>query len=695
MQNAPLPTQPARDYFPGGRPRSPKRTTEPYEKFPRPSPYMADRQPNVNSPSLMSAMNNQRRSWGVNNNPRMPQGTPYLLKQNDMTTSNVAEKQHPPKASLLQAKKEHFSEPERNDSDESDDDMYDQDYIEEQIDRIDNEIAKQERLLAAVRLKMVVPDDSPKFEKVEEKFEPRIKNFKTGHFVEDSLNEEQQKVPMEHNSNPPVSYSQLVESIYAANRQLSKQFKMKSQSRNMLMFNLSNPESEKIPSYDPKIFDTAVIDGKLRPMIVAFISSKIISRNLEQKHLWEKYKGLDDSWQVRVAKLESKMEKIPVVKKPQLMEPLSATGRSTRRSGIRSDVVRSEAEWQKALSTLGIEDKTFIFSQEKGAKDIPMISRADIQKQYTFLNNNDLVVNAERDLQEFNQNLDLKWTEYDCSVFRLKLSQLGKDFFKIAQCFDNKTTQDCVAYYYREKVNQRFKNLLRRSNMPGRGRKRKEKEEEVDPCGYSTYVLDECEEVYYEHRKKENSEEEEAHVTVPQQIPTPAKKNFVEELDVVWTDEERATAIRQFENFGRDFQSVSSIVGTKTVPQCKALFNSIRRQQKEEEKNEPKKRGRPGPKPKKKKDEEVVENDEEALKRKNKELDKKKSKKVKSEVEEETQEEGARKTISYWSVSERQDFILALGKFGRNWETISKTLETKSPIQVRNYFHNSRKKTLA
>lgn len=52
-----------------------------------------------------------------------------------------------------------------------------------------------------------------------------------------------------------------------------------------------------------------------------------------------------------------------------------------------------------------------------------------------------------------------------------------------------------------------------------------------------------------------------------------------------------------------------------------------------------------------------------------------------------------RKTISYWSVSERQLFLVAFKQHGKgNWDKISAEITTKSAIQVRNYYHNSRTK---
>jgi hypothetical protein len=709
-------------------------------------------------------MSNSKKNWNDSVSANEARGGPYLLSKGDssvdlsnskiISTSSVNPIPHPPKASLLPVKKEHFSESEGATS-ESDDDMYDQDYIEEQIDKLDNEIAKQERLLSAVRMKMesnMDSTDNMNADRTEEKYQflPRIKNMATGHFIPDLGNDPSPKKQLEHNSNPPVSYSQLIESIYAANRTTALEFQARSQRQNLMMFNLSNPENQIKPHYDPSIFDYNLkINPFVRPALVSFIGSRIVARSFEQKYLYKKYKYLEDCWSENAGNLERMISEknAPILNStpPDIVEPSLASGRSSRRTGFRSDVVRSEAEWQTALSFLGIapEEKTLPPQYEKFAKDVPMISKNDIMKEYKFINNNDLVVNAEKELNEFNGNLEMKWTDYDRTLFRAKLSQHGKDFFKIASFFDNKSTQDCVAYFYREKIHQRFKNLLRRSSISGRGRKRKEKVEvEVDPRGYKTFILDEFEELVYEEKPietLETSSDENSEVEVvltkkaKAEAMTPASSvDIMEPIDtpVEWTEDEKARATRGFELFGRDFASVASLLGTKTAAQCKNLFNSQRRQQLKEEKSttdEPKKRNKPGPKPKKKKSDilesggsveaklnvevtdgavetESIAPVEKKRKQKTLEPSEKKRKKIKKlgdemdgtagNISSEGQDpaQAIRRTGSYWSVGERQEFIRLLGSHGRNWDLISNSLESKSPIQVRNYFHNSRKK---
>ncbi|KAI9319191.1 hypothetical protein BX666DRAFT_2025513 [Dichotomocladium elegans] len=47
---------------------------------------------------------------------------------------------------------------------------------------------------------------------------------------------------------------------------------------------------------------------------------------------------------------------------------------------------------------------------------------------------------------------------------------------------------------------------------------------------------------------------------------------------------------------------------------------------------------------------------------------------------------------SYWSVSERKDFLQLLEKYGRDWDKLSSALVTKTAIQVRNFYMNNNDK---
>ncbi|KAJ3337380.1 nuclear receptor corepressor 2, partial [Kappamyces sp. JEL0680] len=420
-----------------------------------------------------------------------------------------------------------------------------------------------------------------------------------------------------------------------------------------------------------------------------------------------------------------------------------------------------EAEWEKALSFLGIlpEDnngagaavKPFSgpISKDKLAKEVPMITDPDLARKMKFQDNNSLVLDPEKELQDYNNLLDLKWSDFDRASFKTKLTTYGKDFYKIGNEMDMKSTQDCVIYYYREKMNQRFKNLIRKSQS-GRGRRKKEKGEDTRLPPFKVFTLAEDEEFvppvpYFPPADTEASVEDEGRQTpdilgpddkrraIIDAVSAPASPlgspTELDRLNATWTEEESQKALRGFELFGRDFNAVAVMVTTKTPFQCKAFFNNHRRNAKEEShasstsavpaSEGDQKKGKDSSAKKKSKtsrkraestpqvsvplklEAERVEEDEDPAggEKKRKAADavdtRKKPRKGTGEagaVGVEGTDSAPRKTISYWSISEKAEFLKVLALHGKNFEAIARSLQTKSVIQVRNYFGNYKDK---
>lgn len=634
----------------------------------------------------------------------------------------------------------------------------------------------------------------------------------------DSIMEEYRARHLEHITDAPTSTSQLIGDVYAANRKLARVFQEKSKERDMVLFNIGNldltcgddvkealKKLEPTPPVTPLLQEFKLeFNPMVRPILLSRIRQKMFQVQFERESLVEDYREYEEEWAARVEKMEAEMEKsgtgvVPGAgaglkpfpgATPHSVSNIAGTGmlsggsssasafpapaedpthsaniaaptstRSSRRGGFRSDVVGSEAEFQSALLLLGVlpEESPAIkpFSSDKLAKEVEMVTDPDIIRQMKFLDYNNIVHDPEKELQDYNNLMEIKWSEYDKAVFKSKLMQYGKDFFKIASFLDQKSTHDCITYYYREKVNLRFKNLLRRSQS-GRGRRKKDKNEaDVAPNSFKTIMLMDDEElvppafIYSDDEKSDRGDYTDDQITPsymegrkpfildPLSAPVSplGSPTLVDQQNVNWTEEEMQRALRGFELFGRDFHSVSSMIGTKTPYQCKAFFNNHRRHVKEEKELKQKEAAaaaNPGGRKKVKSGagrkrtesytagnnlgmeglEELNPGDSllsgsatiNEKKRKASEVGETNVKKSKKSDDSATAISGAaagggegaevqpRKTISYWSVSERADFMRLLPIHGKNFEAIAHDIQTKSAIQVRNYFHNSRKK---
>ncbi|KAJ3000829.1 nuclear receptor co-repressor 1 [Globomyces sp. JEL0801] len=714
------------------------------------------------SPSLMSSMENQKQRRLMSNMKGQStnvRNTFLLSKPSALSdkerNENIGESNdaYSPKPvmnskSLLQSKNENL-EPEideqSSDSEDDDDDGFNQDQIEKQIDHIDNEITKQERLLQSIQRKIAedknnLLNDGQLEVKMEDISTKETKQVLKEYILEGVVQ------PYRPNPVEPTSLDNLVHEIYAANRQLCRQYSIISCERNAILYNLGNHTLNSLPSCNPNLIDeNNSINPKLRAYIVSYLQNRKRDALRHENHLVNEYQSKYKVWKL---KLQEKEEKL-VDKKIQNITPsltqqhfAEERPRITRRNpGLRSDFVRSDAEYQQTIAMLGVvpEDENQKI-QDRCAKEVVMITDP-IKRKELFVNTNNRIIDPEMDLAIFNQSTINSWYDHERSIFKSKLSQFGKDFGKISSFVERKTVKDCVAFYYHNLHQLRFKSLLRRNRLPGRGRRRKEKVE-VDSDCFKIYHLESDEDVIFLKTASVDSEEDieiEDTQLSPGDVSPGSPAVSVEESDIMfiadeWNQGERLSILEAFEKFGHSYEEISSAVKTKTPLQCKNYLRNYHRQldagnrgieiffEKTKENlardvnnktgenevavsaNENKR------KQKRPNDDEQIEKRKTAKKPKKMnsldlpaeesgiELSEERRQSTVNDADNEEEEEGAgtnpvtRRVISYWTPKEREDFLRGLSLYGRNWEAIASEVNSKSIVQVRNFFNNSRKK---
>lgn len=578
-------------------------------------------------------------------------------------------------------------------SDESNDDSndeFDQDDIEEQIERVDTEIAKNERLLNMIKAQ----EASKHAEDVAELLESP------------AATEMDFKPKLSVRNTESMPEEELIKKILGENRSNALDLRHRDAERNSELPNASMLDQS-------LLFKQITINPRMRSVLVDKIRAKKAAARHHVSLLVEQQEKIYEKWLVRVKKLDLAASR----KAAEMLAPKALVDdhhRTSRRTGIADGVVRSEAEWENAMQILGITSSEQLARiEERSAKEPDMI----LDRTYSFAETNNLVLDPVADLMAFNNRMELKWSEHEKDDFRRNLLIFDKNFHKLSSFLPHKTTQECVQYFYREKVNLGFKQLIRRGIQgPGRGRRRKDK---IDigpiPPDYITYILDPDDEVVRYRRMWEEELNEEMFLLNDSEQVQQAEQEAVETPFSLndfpgWTQDDLNKVLSGVEMHGRDFALISDLTDGKPAAECKLVYKTYRR--KVEGKGmtgpgrKPKKRG---PKPKVSPlppqspnskiedvqvDDSVQENGDDK-KRKNDEEDliekKKRKLKEKEEIDPLNPQE-SRKTISYWSVVERADFLRNYTTHGKNWEAISKVLGTKSIIQVRNYYHNSRQK---
>ncbi|CAF0787976.1 unnamed protein product [Rotaria sordida] len=131
-----------------------------------------------------------------------------------------------------------------------------------------------------------------------------------------------------------------------------------------------------------------------------------------------------------------------------------------------NDTITSEQ--QITINTNTIE-QDIENEEEKMRKSsiVPPIIYDKWQRKYKYFNENSLI---KRDAAEFYKELTKMpyWSSEEKQIFIEKFTQSPKNFGYISSFLENKTTEQCVQFYYMTKKSENYKNLLRKQAQANR-----------------------------------------------------------------------------------------------------------------------------------------------------------------------------------------------------------------------------------
>jgi len=326
----------------------------------------------------------------------------------------------------------------------------------------------------------------------------------------------------------------------------------------------------------------------------------------KEKFLKYKYKAYYQNWKNNIELLDQSK---PLRRKfAKELNPKAYNFIYTRsKHTFTSDMARSEAEFEDILARLQSEtDNASGYDDRKSARIPPMILSSLDKYNERYINYNQLVEDPKKDLDEYNSYFN--WTEEEKKIFRNKLIQYGKNFTKIAEFLEFKSTANCVQYYYREKSKEGFKKMLKRAATGNHGKRRRNangprrktnKVQQSDPIREKELAkrrkerensqLDEDDSYQIKRKKiKNNGIDNEKYVSKKSKNrrtshPPSGDEDFDEtsqphyEEVARWTEEDKNKALEALKLYGRDFASVSQMVGTKTEDQCRNFYHNYKR----------------------------------------------------------------------------------------------------------------------
>ncbi|RUS76383.1 hypothetical protein EGW08_015863, partial [Elysia chlorotica] len=124
--------------------------------------------------------------------------------------------------------------------------------------------------------------------------------------------------------------------------------------------------------------------------------------------------------------------------------------------------VRSDAEMEQIMN--GLTDQEEEEKKMRSLSVIPPMMLDARQRKMRFVNNNGLLedpLEIHKDAQKF----QTRWTDAEKQIFREKYLQTPKNFVLISSFLPQKSVADCVQFYYLNKKDENYKQLLRKQNM--------------------------------------------------------------------------------------------------------------------------------------------------------------------------------------------------------------------------------------
>jgi nuclear receptor co-repressor 1 len=190
-------------------------------------------------------------------------------------------------------------------------------------------------------------------------------------------------------------------------------------------------------------------------------------------------------WQKSIEKDEKMILNKDLTTYREIFEKTFPELRKTREDKEKKQSDSSTTEQQISLNPNTIEQELEV-EEEKMRKSsvVPPILYNRWQRKHQYFNQNGLI---KRDAAEFYKERTKMpyWSPEEKQIFIEKFTQSPKNFGYISSFLENKTTEQCVQFYYMTKKSENYKNLLRKQ---GQANRRKAKQTTTTTVTSSTTI---------------------------------------------------------------------------------------------------------------------------------------------------------------------------------------------------------------
>ncbi|KAL5477634.1 hypothetical protein EMCRGX_G024455 [Ephydatia muelleri] len=365
----------------------------------------------------------------------------------------------------------------------------------------------------------------------------------------------------------------LINTIYAENR-----LKVKSASAALHVLHCTSvPSNTLLPLYHqpceiPGYNEIIERHKSFRPKLLQLVQKLKLDHHKKELKLCKEYDRRRVEWEARIEKMENNQKKKNRdARNKELYERLFPELRTKREqmekfSRVDQRGVRSDAELKELMYELMEQEEAPARYRRTQAVIPPMV--IDQREQAMRFTSNSGLIKDPMALYKESTRIASIWTEEEKRIFRDKFLQYPKNFAVIAECLPNKTTADCIKYYYLCKKNEHFKQLVSKANM--RKRKVLFKPHSISMMPQTPLLISSKQKSVEDlPRSVAMSPEEDRNADI---LPVSSKSAEQEE----WTETEIADLKEGLRKYGKAWGKIYREVGSggRTATQCKQFFDN-------------------------------------------------------------------------------------------------------------------------
>lgn len=459
---------------------------------------------------------------------------------------------------------------------------------------------------------------------------------------------------------------------------------------------------------------------QLRPLFLQILleeREKLVDQRLM---LGLTYRKKWKQWQLRLAGLKAKKEAIDANR--PIWDQRRTSSRLGGSTSSFSGIVRSEYEEMQVIAQLQKSEEL-----KHLVKTPDMIINERKKEICNFPSNNGLIRDPLKERE--NELRSRPWEEDEIKIFKEKYLLHTKDFRKIASFLPGRTSQDCVMFYYRNQKSEEFAHVRRKQQL----KKRRLYSEAKKLSGTYMDVTANTGKVKVPGEKQPPAANRSSGTAGPSLDGKPKKERNKGKREGGkadgWHAQELESFLKAIKTHGKDFKAIAAEMGTRSASAIRTFWAlnkksmSLEKLAAESEKSKElvdkgkpksvvallKARGGLSSLPASK---DWSKQDRDAFLKAFKvngacalDIAKALSSKTEDEVQaclEDIHElvhsqppkvsEVTKRTVSHWSQKEKEDFHAFYQLHGHDWKTISGMIQTKSPVQVKNYFQGYKQK---